>query len=659
MSTLSFKTLLAVAALALGTTFVRGQQPSPLVTQTADKSIAVLQSPSSTVKEKTDACRQLAVTGGAAAVPALVALLPDETLNHMARYALETIPDRAVDDALRGALDTLSGRQLAGVIDSIGVRRDAKSIAALTPRLRATDPDVAQAAARALGSIGTVEAAQAIEAALGAASAENQLAFCEGLFRSAETLAARGDNAQALRLYDRLRALPSASHQVRAGAWRGAILTHGLAGLPLLEEAWQSPDHIPTAAAARAAMEMRGPEVTRALISMANALNGDKRILALQVLSKRGDPAGLPALVAAVQSNEKPVRLAAIRAMPELGQAAALSPLSQLLGDADAEIVKTAQEALAALPGDAVDSAVVGMLASSRAAERLTAIDLIGRRRMEACVPALFQAATDADASVRPAALKRLGELSSPAQLPHLLDLLLKAGDATDRDAAEQAVSAVCARAEAPASCVNQVTERLASAQPDAKSALLRVLTGVGGADALKAARAAVNDPNAGVRASAIRALGSWKTEDVVPELLALARSSANPTEKLLALRGYFGWASNAELPAERRLALCQQAAGVVQQAEEKKLLLGALGTIKTSGAFAAAVPYLDDAAVRAEAGTAVIVIGEELLKGREAAEVASKLVAPLQKAAQSISNPDLARKANALAEQAQKKAAQ
>ena len=108
MSTLSCKTLLAVAALALGTTFARGQQPSPLVTQTADKSIAVLQSPSSTVKEKTDACRQLAVTGDAAAVPALVALLPDETLNHMARYALETIPDRAVDDALRGALDRLS-----------------------------------------------------------------------------------------------------------------------------------------------------------------------------------------------------------------------------------------------------------------------------------------------------------------------------------------------------------------------------------------------------------------------------------------------------------------------------------------------------------------------------------------------------------------------
>ena len=124
-------------------------------------------------------------------------------------------------------------------------------------------------------------------------------------------------------------------------------------------------------------------------------------------------------------------------------------------------------------------------------------------------------------------------------------------------------------------------------------------------------------------------------------------------------MRGYFGWASNAELPAERRLALCQEAAGVVQQAEEKKLLLGALGSIKTSGAFAAAVPYLDDAAVRAEAGTAVIVIGEELLKGREAAEVASKLVAPLQKAAQAISNPDLARKANALAEQARKKAAQ
>ena len=65
------------------------------------------------------------------AVPTLAALLGDEKLSHMARYALEAIPDPSVDDALRDALGKLQGRPRLGVIGSLGVRRDAKAVDAL------------------------------------------------------------------------------------------------------------------------------------------------------------------------------------------------------------------------------------------------------------------------------------------------------------------------------------------------------------------------------------------------------------------------------------------------------------------------------------------------------------------------------------------------
>ena len=64
--------------------------------------IQVLQS-SADRKAKADACRELAIVGGKAAVKPLASLLPDEQLSHMARYALETIPDSSVDKALREA----------------------------------------------------------------------------------------------------------------------------------------------------------------------------------------------------------------------------------------------------------------------------------------------------------------------------------------------------------------------------------------------------------------------------------------------------------------------------------------------------------------------------------------------------------------------------
>ena len=125
-------------------------------------------------KEKADACRELARIGTKDAVAPLAALLSDEKLSHMARYGLETIPDSSVDKALREAAGKLQGRMLVGVVGSLGVRRDTKAVKVLTKLLHDSDNDVAQAAARALGSIGTPPAAKALLDALPGVSPANQ-----------------------------------------------------------------------------------------------------------------------------------------------------------------------------------------------------------------------------------------------------------------------------------------------------------------------------------------------------------------------------------------------------------------------------------------------------------------------------------------------------
>jgi hypothetical protein len=102
---------------------------------------------------------------------------------------------------------------------------------------------------------------------------------------------------------------------------------------------------------------------------------------------------------------------------------------------------------------------------------------------------------------------------------------------------------------------------------------------------------------------------------------------------------------------------MCQQAAGLVQQAEEKKLLLGALGSIKTVESLALIAPYLDDAATKEEASAATVAAAEALLKGRDSATAALKLIEPLQKAGQVTGNSDLAGRAKGLLQQAQTKA--
>ena len=182
------------------------------------KLLAVLRSGASQEK-KAAACRELARVATKEAVPALTPLLGDEKLSHMARYALETIADPSVDEALRQAMGTLKGRPLLGVIGSLGVRRDAMAVNAMARLLANPDSEIAQAAARALGKIGTPEAAQAIEGALAGATGAKLVDFCDGLFRCAEAMSADGQNARAIAIYDRLRSVPQAPHQVCAGAF--------------------------------------------------------------------------------------------------------------------------------------------------------------------------------------------------------------------------------------------------------------------------------------------------------------------------------------------------------------------------------------------------------------------------------------------------------
>jgi HEAT repeat protein len=644
--------VLATVLLFAGAIGSFAQTVPPATKEQEAKLIAVLTSDASQ-KEKVDACRQLAVIGTKDAVAPLAALLADEKLSHMARYALEPIPDPAVDEALRDALGKLKGRPLVGVIISLGVRRDAKAVPALGKMLRESNADAAQAAARALGSIGDAAAAKTLQVALLNAPAANKLAFCEGLLRCAEALAAKGQCDKAIAIYDQLRSLKE-PHQARTGAVRGAILARGKEGPALLREYLRSDDYILFSAAVQAALALpRDTVVTEVLTAEITKLPADNQILVIQTLGKRADPAVLPTLFAVAKSGEKSVRLAAIRAMPQIGDASAVPVLVGLFADADRQISEAAQENLAGLPGEQTDAAIMAIFNGSDASQRLTALDLIGRRRMTASVPALLKAAGEADPKVRPAAIKMLGDLGGTDQLPALLDLLMRLKESQDLSAAEQALSNILAKADNPKSYTEKLIDLLAQAKPAQKSVLLSILSTIGGANALKAVRAAVNDADAEVRATAIRALGGWKGADAAPDLLVLAKTSPDPTHRIAALRGYIGLVRDESLSTEKKLAMCKDAAALIQRDEEKKLLLGVLGEVPAVEALSMAMTHLSNPATKDEAAFAAVAIAEKIFQ-----EKPGEVTEALQKVVQATDNKDVVRRARAILNKAKKAAA-
>ena len=79
---------------------------------------------------------------------------------------MEPNPDPSVDDAFRAALPKLKGKLQVGVIHSIGFRKDAKALNAVSKLISDSDPEVAGAAAASVGMIGGLQAGNVLETAL-------------------------------------------------------------------------------------------------------------------------------------------------------------------------------------------------------------------------------------------------------------------------------------------------------------------------------------------------------------------------------------------------------------------------------------------------------------------------------------------------------------
>ena len=185
--------------------------------QVAERLAAVLSSPSLPQAAKVFLCQQLLVVGTEAQVPLLAKMLDDPQTAEIARYTLDRIPGDASLAALRGSLARLPGPPRVGVINSLGLRRDEKSVGALTELLAQADPQVAAAAAEALGKIATAEAAAALQKAVVAPQAEIRLHNAR--LQCAERLAAAGDTATAVRIYEAIWASASLLRAAWADWW--------------------------------------------------------------------------------------------------------------------------------------------------------------------------------------------------------------------------------------------------------------------------------------------------------------------------------------------------------------------------------------------------------------------------------------------------------
>ncbi|MBL9136497.1 MAG: DUF1080 domain-containing protein [Verrucomicrobiales bacterium] len=578
--------------------------------------IAILKSNAS-LNEKADACQELARIGTRDAVPVLASLLTDEQLSHRARFALEPIADPSVDAALRQALGQVKGALLVGVIHSLGVRKDPQAVAPLSSFVAGTDLAVAQAAARALGDIGST-AVPALETALSTVSPTLRPAVCDGLFRCAEGLPAH----KAAAVYDKVRATPNLPHHVQVAALRGSIRSRGTQGLPLLVEAIRTGSPVSAVDAIAISVDLPGTEVTQALMGALDQVNEEGQILLLQALGFRGDPNAASALVNLAQKGSAHRRITAIQSLVQLRHASSIPVLAALVQDSEPAVAAAAWAGLSGSPGQEADAAVMALMNGSDPKTRIAAIGAVGQRRITAALPALIRSAADADAQVGGASFKVLGELGGIADLPGIVTAL---NESQAFAAGENALIAICERQPTPSSCADQLLPGLANSKGEAKLALLGALGSVGGPRALDAMRAAAMDPEEAVRETALRVLCDWPTADALPDLARMTRTSADPKLQNLALRSQLRLIPLQATTAARQVAQIQELLPIVEQCKAQPLALSTLGRLPCPESLALVLPYLSRSGLMAEAGVAAVAIAENIVTNH-AVEVAAAM---------------------------------
>lgn len=563
---------------------------------------------------KQEACRRLRHIGTEASVPALAALLPDETLSHMARFALEAMPYPEVDKALRDALSTTDGLPQAGVIISIGVRRDKKAVPMLIPLMKDARPEVARAAAGALGRIATAESVEALGAYRAEAPDATRTAVNEGLLAAAQYFTEAGKRQEAAGVYEELMAADSPV-EVRMGAFRGLAYARPGKAPELLIGALKGDEPLFRDLAAQIIAETEGAGATEAYAKVLPSLPPAGQAALLRGFADRGDAAARRVVMKSVQSADAEVRMAAIKALGVLGgEKEDVATLVALLSSEDEAVLEAVREALISMHGEPVDAAVAGSIAGATPETRATLIRLLANRRAEKAIPEALAGLKSGDAGVRAAGLDALALLGGAAEAPVLIDVIAKPADDTEQAAAASTLNAMAARK--GDEILPIVLEAMNGADDEVRLVLLQTAAGIGSAKALEAVLAAMNDPNADIAGEAMRLLSSWNSLDAAPHLAVLAQSE-DLARYVLGVRGYVRLARE-QAQGGQKMEMLSKALEFARRPDEVKLVLGALGALKNAKALEIPLPYLDNPEVRNEAALAIIGVAGQVDKKNE-----------------------------------------
>jgi HEAT repeat protein len=570
-----------------------------------------------TLAAKMEVCRHLRLIGSEKSVPILQQMLHEEDTTDLARYALEKIPGAAADRALISALNLAQREIKLGIISTLGQRRAAEAVTPLAQLLQDRNPEVARAAAAALGQAASAEAGQALVRALDKARGPLKGQVASSLLVCAEALRAQKDLSAASPLYSRVLAaeLPL---PLRQAGMKGKIATLDANAAELVLDILQSRNPEMHSPAISMIPEFFDESRISKVCSLLPGLPEASQVQLISVLSAYPSQHVLPAILAAAKGPQKMARLEALKALGRAGDSSTVEFLATTAARSKGQEQEAARRSLGDIKGKEVDRAILFLLVSHPdEAVQQELIRSIEARQITAGTGLLIQQARTGKEGNRLEAIKALKTVAGPSDLSRLLDLLLQTENEDEQEEMENTVAAISRKNPAADSQARIVEKRLEGTKEDkARSTLYRVLGKIGAESSLPLLRSALREGSPVIHDAVVRALAGWPTIAARDDLLEITRTSKETSHQVLALQGYIRMVGMEKYRSpEAATNALKEALGLAARPDEKKLILAALQEFACPASLELAQSLASDAEVKEEVQAAISLIKEKIKK--------------------------------------------
>lgn len=510
--------------------------------------IALLERPDVPTGAKDAICRWLQVIGTPASIPALEKISADPKIGFLAAYALMSYPDPEANTALIRLLGTTTSPQLrAEVIGALGRRRSPESVSALA---KINEP----ATWTALGAIGSPEAVAALQQIPPLKDPALDWAKLYGALKVLPS-----DRALAVSVFHSLLKSPA-----RIGAVEGLIQARDPGVLAAVQQLLQEGN--------LAAVSLLGP------FSSTLAADFEKWSPAIQRAAALSSD-DMTLLQKGLASQDETVRTASIQSLGRSTDPGAVPVLLSLLNHEKDAAAATAS--LQKVRGTGADAALRAALKSPSQAAVLS---ILAARQDKESLAAAFEATQSSDEKIRASGFQALALLAGPDSLPKFLALLPAIKTPADRAAWNKTLQVMVQNSADTDSTAALLEDALKQAPPEVRPTLMTSLASLRSEKAKATLKNELHVDDLDQRKAVIRILSSVRNITSAELLLDAAKEAKDPTERMLALRGYLdSLRTRSDLSPDQLFEAYQVALTLASEQAEKDAIYAGIKGIKNS----------------------------------------------------------------------------